>query len=183
LNILFLLFAWLGGQNPSGTVLSEERYAQIYAICQKHDLIIMEDDPYFWLQFQVRSFSFLSSSLAPRARRLTRSNGTYRHPALHAQPRRASGRPRQIPRPCAGCLSRRGRHRSDPQAVQRVRRRQELPLARRRRPGCPTRHVLKVLCSRMPNCASISPTLCFSPADGRLTCMRSGVFFLERRDG
>jgi DNA-binding transcriptional MocR family regulator len=35
------------GQNPTGSVMPSERYDEIYAICQKHDVIIMEDDPYF----------------------------------------------------------------------------------------------------------------------------------------
>ncbi|ORY25323.1 pyridoxal phosphate-dependent transferase [Naematelia encephala] len=40
------------GQNPSGTVMPPERYDAIYKICQKHDVIIMEDDPYFPLQYK-----------------------------------------------------------------------------------------------------------------------------------
>eukprot|EP00241_Pyramimonas_parkeae_P002654 CAMPEP_0114233518 /NCGR_PEP_ID=MMETSP0058-20121206/5208_1 /TAXON_ID=36894 /ORGANISM="Pyramimonas parkeae, CCMP726" /LENGTH=445 /DNA_ID=CAMNT_0001345115 /DNA_START=103 /DNA_END=1440 /DNA_ORIENTATION=- len=39
------------GQNPTGTCLSEERYHAIYAIACKFDFIIVEDDPYFYLQF------------------------------------------------------------------------------------------------------------------------------------
>jgi aspartate/methionine/tyrosine aminotransferase len=35
------------GQNPTGSVMPSERYDEIYAICHKHDVIIMEDDPYF----------------------------------------------------------------------------------------------------------------------------------------
>ncbi|KAK4688974.1 hypothetical protein P7C73_g1142, partial [Tremellales sp. Uapishka_1] len=39
------------GQNPTGTIQPEERYEQIYEICRKHDVIIVEDDPYFALQY------------------------------------------------------------------------------------------------------------------------------------
>ncbi|WWD22194.1 hypothetical protein CI109_106685 [Kwoniella shandongensis] len=39
------------GQNPTGTIQPQERYDAIYAVAQKHDVIIVEDDPYFPLQF------------------------------------------------------------------------------------------------------------------------------------
>lgn len=34
------------GQNPTGTSLSTERKQALYALAQKHDLLIVEDDPY-----------------------------------------------------------------------------------------------------------------------------------------
>lgn len=37
------------GQNPSGATLSVERKAEVYKICQQHDVIIIEDDPYYFL--------------------------------------------------------------------------------------------------------------------------------------
>lgn len=46
-----LLYTIPCGQNPTGSVQPQERYDAIYAICQKHDVIIMEDDPYFALQY------------------------------------------------------------------------------------------------------------------------------------
>ena len=39
------------GDNPSGAGLSLERKKEIYAIAQKYNMIIMEDDPYFFIQF------------------------------------------------------------------------------------------------------------------------------------
>ncbi|KAF9792106.1 pyridoxal phosphate-dependent transferase [Thelephora terrestris] len=39
------------GQNPTGSTLSLERRKKIYAIAQKYDLLILEDDPYYFLQF------------------------------------------------------------------------------------------------------------------------------------
>ena len=39
------------GQNPTGTTLSIDRKREIYALCQKYDIIIVEDDPYWNLQF------------------------------------------------------------------------------------------------------------------------------------
>ncbi|KAL7412740.1 pyridoxal phosphate-dependent transferase [Mrakia frigida] len=47
-----LLYTIPCGQNPTGSVPSDQRYQEIYELGQKHDLIIMEDDPYYWLQYQ-----------------------------------------------------------------------------------------------------------------------------------
>merc|ERR1719330_756414 len=38
------------GHNPSGATISAERRAAVYALAQQHNLLIMEDDPYFFLQ-------------------------------------------------------------------------------------------------------------------------------------
>ncbi|KAG8941538.1 hypothetical protein FRC03_004355, partial [Tulasnella sp. 419] len=38
------------GQNPSGATMSAERKKAIYELCVKYDIIIVEDDPYFFLQ-------------------------------------------------------------------------------------------------------------------------------------
>ncbi|PCH39053.1 L-tyrosine:2-oxoglutarate aminotransferase [Wolfiporia cocos MD-104 SS10] len=39
------------GQNPTGSTLSIERRKRIYEIAQEFDLLIIEDDPYYFLQF------------------------------------------------------------------------------------------------------------------------------------
>ncbi|KAJ2904803.1 uncharacterized protein MKZ38_007159 [Zalerion maritima] len=39
------------GHNPTGGTMSKERREAIYKVAQKHDLIIIEDDPYYFLQF------------------------------------------------------------------------------------------------------------------------------------
>lgn len=39
------------GQNPTSGVLSLQRRRDIYALCSKYDIIICEDDPYWYLQF------------------------------------------------------------------------------------------------------------------------------------
>lgn len=39
------------GQNPTGGVLSIQRRKQIYALCSKYDILICEDDPYWYLQY------------------------------------------------------------------------------------------------------------------------------------
>lgn len=47
-----LLYTIPCGQNPTGSVMPSSRYDEIYQICSKHDVIIMEDDPYFALQYK-----------------------------------------------------------------------------------------------------------------------------------
>lgn len=39
------------GQNPTSGLLSVKRRKEIYGICQKFDVLIAEDDPYFYMQF------------------------------------------------------------------------------------------------------------------------------------
>jgi DNA-binding transcriptional MocR family regulator len=39
------------GQNPTSGVLSLQRRRDIYALCSKYDILIVEDDPYWYLQF------------------------------------------------------------------------------------------------------------------------------------
>lgn len=39
------------GQNPTGINYSLERISEIYAIAQKHSIVIVEDDAYFWLRY------------------------------------------------------------------------------------------------------------------------------------
>lgn len=39
------------GQNPTSGVLSLQRRRDIYALCSQYDILIVEDDPYWYLQF------------------------------------------------------------------------------------------------------------------------------------
>ncbi|KAL3474298.1 pyridoxal phosphate-dependent transferase [Aspergillus californicus] len=39
------------GSNPSGVTMSASRREKIYEICVKYDVIIVEDDPYFFIQY------------------------------------------------------------------------------------------------------------------------------------
>ncbi|KAL1743962.1 pyridoxal phosphate-dependent transferase [Schizophyllum fasciatum] len=48
-----LLYCIPAGQNPTGSTLTAERKAKVYDICVRHDIIICEDDPYYFLQFPV----------------------------------------------------------------------------------------------------------------------------------
>ncbi|KAE9402273.1 PLP-dependent transferase [Gymnopus androsaceus JB14] len=45
-----LLYTVPVGQNPTGATMGLERKKQIYEICVKYDVIICEDDPYYFLQ-------------------------------------------------------------------------------------------------------------------------------------
>ncbi|SCU95326.1 LADA_0G14972g1_1 [Lachancea dasiensis] len=45
-----LLYTIPTGQNPTGSSLSDDRKVEIYRIAQKHDLLILEDEPYYFLQ-------------------------------------------------------------------------------------------------------------------------------------
>lgn len=58
-----MLAAWVGpkpkflylictGQNPTGSCLSAERRKAIYAIAQKYDFLVIEDEPYYFLQME-----------------------------------------------------------------------------------------------------------------------------------
>lgn len=39
------------GQNPTSGVLSLQRRRELYALCSEYDIIIVEDDPYWYLQY------------------------------------------------------------------------------------------------------------------------------------
>jgi len=56
-----VLYIIPNGCNPTGGSLSRERRAQIYAIARRHDIIILEDDAYYFVQFgATKAPSFLS---------------------------------------------------------------------------------------------------------------------------
>lgn len=46
-----VLYAIPVGQNPTGTTMSHQRMCDVYAVARKWDLVIIEDDAYFWLQY------------------------------------------------------------------------------------------------------------------------------------
>ena len=48
----FLLYTVPSGQNPTGATQSLNRRNEIYRIAQKHDLYIIEDEPYYFLQME-----------------------------------------------------------------------------------------------------------------------------------
>ena len=50
------------GQNPTGALLSVERRKAIYALCVKYDVLIIEDDPYWYLQYPSATSDSLSTN-------------------------------------------------------------------------------------------------------------------------
>ncbi|KAJ5703830.1 aromatic aminotransferase Aro8 [Penicillium malachiteum] len=64
----FLLYIIPTGQNPTGTTQSLQRRKDIYAVAEKHDLYIIEDEPYYFLQFQTgKSEAYANSDQSPRS--------------------------------------------------------------------------------------------------------------------
>ncbi|KAI4907392.1 hypothetical protein J4E90_009421 [Alternaria incomplexa] len=47
-----ILYTVPTGQNPTGATQSAERRHALYKVCQKHDIHILEDEPYYFLQMQ-----------------------------------------------------------------------------------------------------------------------------------
>ncbi|KAJ4377489.1 hypothetical protein N0V83_000314 [Neocucurbitaria cava] len=63
-----LMYTVTIGQNPTSGTLSVARRTEIYALCVKYDVVIVEDDPYWYLQYP-------SSSPASVPPRPTQSSG------------------------------------------------------------------------------------------------------------
>jgi kynurenine/2-aminoadipate aminotransferase len=58
------------GSNPTGASLTLERKKDIYSIAREFELLILEDDPYYWMQFSSqRTPSFLSMDVDGRVLR------------------------------------------------------------------------------------------------------------------
>lgn len=58
------------GSNPSGVSLSENRRDELYSICREYDVLILEDDPYYYLQLgRRRRRSLLSRDVDGRVLR------------------------------------------------------------------------------------------------------------------
>jgi aromatic amino acid aminotransferase I len=47
-----VLYTVPSGQNPTGATQGEQRRRDIYAVAQKHDVFIIEDEPYYFLQME-----------------------------------------------------------------------------------------------------------------------------------
>jgi aromatic amino acid aminotransferase I / 2-aminoadipate transaminase len=62
-----LLYTVPSGQNPTGATQGTERRRALYAVAQKHDLFILEDEPYYFLQMQPYTSGAEDSSTASPA--------------------------------------------------------------------------------------------------------------------
>ena len=45
-----VLYTVPSGQNPTGATQSEGRRREVYEVCRRHDVLIVEDEPYYYLQ-------------------------------------------------------------------------------------------------------------------------------------
>ena len=59
----WLLYTVPCGQNPTGATQGEQRRKEIYRVAQKHDVYILEDEPYYFLQMEPYSPS--TTSITP----------------------------------------------------------------------------------------------------------------------
>lgn len=46
-----LLYVVPNGDNPTGNTLSEDRRREIYSLACEYDILIVEDDPYYFLHY------------------------------------------------------------------------------------------------------------------------------------
>ncbi|CAI7587763.1 unnamed protein product [Penicillium glandicola] len=64
-HVLYLVSV---GSNPTGATMGPERRQRIYDICVQYDIIIVEDDPYFFLQYPEYSIETTAkSTVTPNA--------------------------------------------------------------------------------------------------------------------
>ena len=74
-----LIYTVTIGQNPTSGVLSVARRKEIYALCVEYDIIIIEDDPYWYLQYPSTNPARFSSA--------------QHDPSPPSQPQKSSGYP------------------------------------------------------------------------------------------
>lgn len=65
-----LLYAVPVGQNPTGSTLCRRRYEEIYEIARRYEILIVEDDAYFYLQHSLREPDADSTSRVEGSREL-----------------------------------------------------------------------------------------------------------------
>ena len=93
-----LLYTVPSGQNPTGATMGHQRRKDIYAICQKHDIYIFEDEPVMSLQNSLTPISAdirpstISSKCSPTPASL--------HPLLPHHPRTRNFSPVSFPHYC-----------------------------------------------------------------------------------
>ncbi|KAL6781009.1 hypothetical protein ACKKBG_A09385 [Auxenochlorella protothecoides x Auxenochlorella symbiontica] len=60
-----LLYTNPVAQNPTGAVVTRERMAAVYRLCRRYGLLILEDDPYYYLQYPAGPEHVPGTDLAP----------------------------------------------------------------------------------------------------------------------
>lgn len=56
-----VLYTIPSGQNPTGATQPTERRRAVYEVAERHNLLIMEDDPYYFIRLDVSSVTALNS--------------------------------------------------------------------------------------------------------------------------
>ncbi|KAL2199182.1 pyridoxal phosphate-dependent transferase [Corynascus similis CBS 632.67] len=62
-----VLYTVPSGQNPTGATQSERRRRDIYEVARRHDLFIIEDEPYYYLQMPEHSGSLADPPMPPQS--------------------------------------------------------------------------------------------------------------------
>ncbi|KAK6433346.1 hypothetical protein LTR95_010481 [Oleoguttula sp. CCFEE 5521] len=88
-----LMYTVTMGQNPTSGVLSLARRREIYALCSKYDVIIVEDDPYWYLQFP-SSTALNADRVGPLSRSSTSPKAAMSPPADASVTLLTTGEPR-----------------------------------------------------------------------------------------
>ena len=68
------------GQNPTSGTLSVQRRKEIYALCCKYDIIIVEDDPYWYLQYPSANEHSLATRDKPTSQHTEPGSRNYNAP-------------------------------------------------------------------------------------------------------
>lgn len=76
------------GQNPTGATMSMARKQAVYDLCSRHDVAIIEDDAYAYLQYPSAGNACPGAALpersAPAVRRMCRRNSVHNRPLRFA---------------------------------------------------------------------------------------------------
>ncbi|KAI4163691.1 MAG: hypothetical protein LQ342_002725 [Letrouitia transgressa] len=81
-----LIYTVTIGQNPTSGTLSVERRKEIYALCCKYDIVIIEDDPYWFLQYPSARSSRSASRAVQESRRAAPGTRNFNAPNSSGYP-------------------------------------------------------------------------------------------------
>jgi aromatic amino acid aminotransferase I len=73
-----VLYTIPSGQNPTGATQTHERKQEIYEIAEQFDLVIIEDDPYYFLQLESPTTASFAGNLIPSYLSLDKSGRVVR---------------------------------------------------------------------------------------------------------
>lgn len=88
-----LMYTVTMGQNPTSGLLSVQRRREIYSICHKYDILIVEDDPYWYLQYPSANEISITTRGKPVSRNYPSSTCNYNTTTNTASGGKSSGYP------------------------------------------------------------------------------------------